>query len=200
MRKKIMMLFFALAVSSVSAWAQTGKVNSAKKATHTLSLNAGPAWITSKVYVPSGYSYKEKSWKTGLEMTAEYNCVFSSGFGFGITYARNHTSYGNGYDMNLNYIGPSFVMAGNLTPKWRGKLDVGIGYANMETDGETEGGLGVKSAAGMEYLLSKNIGIGAELMSVSTWFGEREGDYPGDDDDLNGITRIGVTVGMRIYF
>ena len=179
----------------------TKKSSSAKKPTHTLSVNAGPAWITSKVYVPTSYGkYEKKSWQTGLELGAEYNCVFSSGYGFGINYSHNHTSYGKGIDMDLNYIGPSFVMAGKFTPKWRGKLDVGFGYGNMSTGDESEGGLAFKASTGVEYLVSKNIGIGAELMTISTWFGKQDDGYPGDDYDTNGIARIGLNVGMRIYF
>jgi hypothetical protein len=177
------------------------KSSSSNKPTHTLAVNFGPAWITSKMYVPVSYGrYEEKSRKTGTELTAEYNCVFSSCYGFGITYSHNHTGYGNGVDVDLNYIGPSFVMAGNLSPKWRGKLDVGLGYGNMKTGGESEGGLAFKAATGVEYLVSKNFGIGAELMTISTYFGKQEDNYPGDKDDTNGIARLGLNVGMRFYF
>ncbi len=59
-----------------------------KKSVQSLTIGGGPAWISSKVYTPRDV-YTSRS---GIEMMAEYDCVFSRGLGFGVMIAYNHTN------------------------------------------------------------------------------------------------------------
>ncbi len=132
-------------------------------------------------------------------MTAEYHCVFKNNLGFGITYSHNDTGYPYDAKMNLNYIGPSFVIAGNLSEKLRGKLDVGLGYANCSDGFTHQNGLGYKTSTELEYVLSDKIGIAVQLMSITTRLGKQDSYYPGNKDDINGVERFGLSIGMRIH-
>ena len=79
MINKLLLLTGLLAVAlSVQAQENSEDVSysetkSSKTAFHTLTFDVGPAWITSKMYTPSG----KYTWRTGLELGAEYSCVFS---------------------------------------------------------------------------------------------------------------------------
>lgn len=196
MKKIVLLLFLMASVTGMRAGLTDGPQTSEKKITHVFALNAGPAWITSKVYTPDG-SYR---WRTGLEMVADYNCIFKQGMGFGITVAHNSTSYPRSGSMKQLYAGASFVYSGRWGDKWRAKADAGLGYANCGDDYSTQGGLGIKAAYGIEYMMSPNVGLGLEMTSFSSYFGKHEDNhYPGDRNDTNGVARVGLTVGLRFY-
>lgn len=200
MINKLLLLTGLLAVAlSVQAQENSGDVSysetkSSNTAFHTLTFDVGPAWITSKMYTPSG----KYTWRTGLELGAEYSCVFSKGYGFGITYLRNHTNYPDA-NVDLNYIGPSFVYAGNFSEKWRAMAEIGLGYGNINDGSGWQSGFGTKYTAGVEYMLSDKLGVCAKLRNMAVYFGKQDSDYPGDDDDLNGISRLALQLGLCIH-
>lgn len=165
-----------------------------KPTPHTISFDVGPAWITSKMYTPSG-TY---SWRGGFELGVEYSCVFSRGYGFGISYLQNSTSYPEG-KARVNFMGPSFVYAGFLSRKWRGIAEIGMGYSSFYNGYSTESGFGVKYSTGMEYMLSDNIGISAKLRSLTVYIGGKNEDY-GDSDERNGVARLAFQLGVNFHF
>ena len=195
MKKTVLLLVLLASATGIRAGLIDGPAGSQKKITHTLALSAGPAWITSKVYT----SHEWYSWRTGMELTGEYNCVFSGGTGFGITYTSNITSYPNAGDLKQYYVGPSLVYAGFLGSHWHAKVDVGIGYANRSDELSSEGGVGLKSGLSIEYLPCRNVGIGLEMISVSSYLGNRSDFAPRNTNERNGIARIGLTLGLRVH-
>lgn len=195
MKKTVLLLVLLASATGIRAGLIDGPAGSQKKITHTLAVSAGPAWITSKVYT----SHEWYSWRTGMELTGEYNCVFSGGTGFGITYTSNITSYPNAGDLKQYYVGPSLVYAGFFGSHWHAKVDVGIGYTNCSDELSSEGGVGLKSGLSIEYLPCRNVGIGLEMISVSSYLGNRSDFAPRNTNERNGIARIGLTLGLRVH-
>ena len=117
--RKILLAAMLAITSSAHAQVDDATLNTdagkTKSATHTLSLDMGPAWVTSKVYTSEG-TYK---WRTGLELGVEYSCVFKKGYGFGFSVLHNTTKYPDVKATQI-FVGPSFVYAGNFSRKWRG--------------------------------------------------------------------------------
>ena len=72
MKKIVLLLVLLSSVSGIRAGLIDGPQTQEKKTDHVFSVNAGPAWVTSKVYTPRG----RFSWRTGLELVADYNCIF----------------------------------------------------------------------------------------------------------------------------
>ena len=130
---------------------------------------------------------------------AEYDCVFSRGLGFGVTLAKNYTSYPHGITMDQLYVGPSFVYAGYLGYKWWAKVEIGAGYALYDDNYQQQSGVGIKEALTFDYMVTPKIGLGARLFSFTSIFGKQPDDYPGDKDETNGIVRIGLAIGLTIH-
>jgi hypothetical protein len=195
MKKIVLLLVLLSSVSGIRAGLIDGPQTQEKKTDHVFSVNAGPAWVTSKVYTPRG----RFSWRTGLELVADYNCIFSNGLGFGLTVAHNSTSYPDNITMKQLYAGASFVYSGKWGDKWRAKVDAGLGYANCKDDMSTEGGLGLKAAYGIEYKVSRQVGLGLEILSVTSYLGSQTNYYTGEKNERNGVSRLGLTLGLRFY-
>ena len=194
-------LFLSILTITLSAQAQEdndGRNTQAakpKSTTETISFDVGPAWITSKMYTPSG----EYTWKRGLEVGFEFSRVYSKGYGFGFSVLHNSTSYPEG-KVRLSYVGPSFVYAGFLSNKWRGMAEIGLGYSIFHDEGSgNESGLGIKYSTGLEYMLSKDIGISVKLRSVTVYFGGKQKDFGGDDDETNGVARLALQIGACFH-
>lgn len=164
-----------------------------KKPEKSLTLSFGPAWITSKIYT-SRDVYTNQA---GMEIMAEFDCVYSNCLGFGLSFNHNFTNYP--YDSKLYqfFLGPSFVYAGYIGERWWAKVDLGIGYAMCDDTFEKQSGLGTKSGISFNYMVSPKIGVGIHMRALSSIFGKQSVSYPGSENDANGIARFGVTIGMR---
>lgn len=197
MRRVKYLLMTAILLSSLTASAQlTTEAPVRRTISHTLSVNGGLGCITSKLYTVDG----EKSWLTGLDVSAEYTCVFSSGYGFGIVAERSSTDYGGDY-LNQNYIGPEFVMASNMSRKWRGKVCLGGGLATCYDDytEETDKGFGLRAGVGIDYKLTNWLGVGAELADYLIFFGGQDHFDWNKGNGIDGIQRFSLTLGLRVY-
>lgn len=197
MRRLKYLLMTAILLSSLTASAQlTTEAPVRRTISHTLSVNGGLGCITSKLYTVDG----EKSWLTGLDVSAEYTCVFSSGYGFGIVAERSSTDYGGDY-LNQNYIGPEFVMASNMSRKWRGKVCLGGGLATCYDDytEETDKGFGLRAGVGIDYKLTNWLGVGAELADYLIFFGGQDHFDWNKGNGIDGIQRFSLTLGLRVY-
>jgi hypothetical protein len=177
-----------------------------KKGIHSLAVEVGPAWITSKMYTPSG----KYTWRTGMELGGEYTYSSPKGWGIGFAYMHNKTSYPDA-DIKLDYIGPSLIYGGEFSARWRAKVSLGLGYASIN-DGDdvtdifsgvkyhsTQEGLGTRFTAGIEYVITEHFGIGATLQNITLYLGKRHYYYPGSKDDINGVDRWSLNLGLHLY-
>ena len=170
------------------------------KASHTLSANASPGWITTKVFTPQG----KYSWRFGMGGELNYRCLFHSGYGFGLEYAYNQTGYPVAGSVNenlkINYAGASFVYGGTISSGWIAAVSLGMGYANYAESGESHSGFGTKTSLSIERQLNKVLGIGLELgHHVLTFSKQESNDYYDADEYTNGFKRLSVSIGFRIH-
>lgn len=198
-----LVLFSSLMVVTLTTYAQVNNeslsystASTSKTNVQTLSFAMGPSWITSKIYSPYGQKYSSR---TGLEIGAEYTCVYSRGYGFGFTFMHNRTSYPM-CAVRLNYIGPSFVYAGHFSEKWRGKVAIGLGYSSFDDEYDKQAGFGTLYQIGVEHQLTKHFGIGVTLQNIALYLGKNDDDYPGNSDDMKGVSRIGLYFNALYYF
>ena len=171
-----------------------------KSTYHALSANVSPGWITTKVFTPEG----THSWRTGIGYELAYRCLFKSGYGFGLDYTHSHTSYpsnyyGAHYNLDLNYVGPSFIYGGNIGKQWIATVEAGLGYANYNDGDESKGGSGTKWGMGVEYQLNSVLGFGIGLRHYVATFSKQENPYYDSDKYTNGFKRFTINAGLRIY-
>lgn len=163
-----------------------------------LRFSVGPSWMISKFQVGERL-YKSKC---GIDVEVDYDHVWVSGFGIGVNYLHNYTSFDEGFDQRLNYIGPSLVMA-LPSDKWRWDMALGFGYCSYS---ESVGNLSYSEShiaplmrMGLEYKVSSQIALGAQLNMITVKLDKPDG-VELKKNEFYGIKRLGFQVGMRYYF
>ena len=193
---------------------------------NVVKLDAGVSFIASKVYVYNlgDNSIHQYTWKPGFSVKMDYEHFRKSGWGFGVNVMYHNTNFDAGYgaigyvegyyeyQFTQWYFGPCAAYRFRFgDSKWMGDVSVGMGYAQFSEglDGgitEHYGGLGVSWRAGIEYMLSPNIGLGVDLTSLMAFVSQP--DYSNtlkalgkdESDGVNGFYRLGLMAGLRIYF
>lgn len=180
-----------------------------------LKMSGGPSWIVSEIETPSRI-YKSK---LGYSFSADYQHLWRRGFGIGANFMYFGTSFDEKFDMRMIYFGPSFVCHIVFGQKWRWDSSLGLGfsrytekmsdkYYNYYHDYYTpksprsntsysENRFGTMLQTGLEYMLSKSVGIGLQVTLTTTSLKKPEGH--GDKYDFYGIRRIDPQIGLRCY-
>ena len=171
-------------------------------------LSVGPAWITSEI-VTERQRYKSK---LGIGVTADYQHLWRSGLGVGVSYLYYGTSFEGDYSMRIHYIGPAFVCSTKLGDKWRWDVALSLGYTlykeivNGSHQGmlfrdasATESRLGFTGQMGIEYMVSREVGIGFQINTFTVSMKKPEG-YNISSDEFYGIRRMDTLLGLRYYF
>ena len=171
-----------------------------------LRLNIGPSWIVSEIETYAGV-YKRKR---GFTLSADYLHFWQSGFGIGVNYMYFTTSFKEGFDVNIHYLGPCVAYGINIGDKLRWDISSGFGYAYY---GESatgningvsldlsagEGCFGGILQTGIDYKVSKNVSIGFKINGLIMSMEKPEG-YNIDKYDFYGIKRIDALCGISIY-
>lgn len=163
-----------------------------------LRFSVGPSWLISDFQV--GNRVYEA--KCGVDVAVDYDHVWTSGLGLGVNYLHNYTSFEEGFDQRLDYIGPSLVLA-FPSNKWRWDMALGFGYCRYS---ESVGNLSVSEShvaplmrMGLEYKVSDQIALGAQMNMITVRLDKPEG-FELKDNEFYGIKRFGIQVGMRYYF
>ena len=161
---------------------------------NTVKLSTGPAWIYSDIYTASG----KRKGCFAMDLMAEYEHTWKSGLGVGATFARTW-GFVDDDKVNLTYAGPSIVYAYREAHHWGAEVALGAGYAHYN-DGLLSGnGVGFLWKAGAEYLITRHIGLGAELNVLGTTFSEPDGlELP--KGKSYGFSRVNLLIGLRAYF
>lgn len=161
---------------------------------NTFEMSVGYGWITSRLYDYSGNSLGHKG---GVEWRLGYEHVWKSGLGVGFQYSGYRAAFDEG-NMVLSYLAPELVGRTKLN-KWILKYGVGFGLLLYHEPNNDMTGFGGHLTIGVEYMLSKNIGLGATTSYVS-------GSLPNEDDmnlkenERSGINRFNLLGGLRFYF
>ena len=160
--------------------------------------NIGYGAVTSKI-VTDRHEYKNKG---GLSAELTYQ-HFWKWFGAGAELNYFHSSFDEGFDMDLLYIGPNAGISSKLGEKWRYEATLSLGYGNYKESrwglSYSEGGFAGRIGLNLEYMCSKNIGIGIKLNAFSMDLKEPEG-YKVNKNEVYGIRRTDFFGGFRFYF
>ena len=97
------------------------------------------------------------------------------------------------------YVGPSLVFGGQLGQRVRIDGSFGLGLGLHFDSEDTEGGVAFRTTAGLEYMLSRKIGIGLEVVSLRLLLKKPDG-FKLDDDEFYGFQQLTVLPGLRMYF
>ena len=170
-----------------------------------IKVGIGPEWNTSKVYY-EGSNYL--SYIRGNAVSLSVTSTGGKAYGFGfdlygsITEADipsySYSSYDK-FDLTLLYLGPSAVFGGHLTDRLRMDLVVSTGVAYFQDNDYTQIGIGLKSALGLEYMVSKNAGIGLDLLGMTSIFGNPSGARL-PNNEVYGYRQLGLMLTGRFHF
>ena len=162
-------------------------------------LNVGPSILCSKFQV-GNHTYKSR---IGFNIGADYEHVWKSGFGFGLNYLHNYTSFNEGVTTRLNYYGPSFLMATPLLNRWRYDLAVGIGYCRYSESfaniTNAENCIGTTFRLGAEWKIAKHLALGAQL-NLFTVSLKKPDNLELKKNEFYGIRHFNLLGGLRYYF
>lgn len=161
---------------------------------NTLEASIGYGWINSKLYDVNG---NELSSLSGLEWKFSYRYIWSSGWGIGMQYS-GFKSNNMGGDLTLSYIAPECAW-GSKWGNWIFKGGVGVGLFLFKNMLYNTSGVGCHATLGMEYILSKHVGLGVTLNSISASLPKQQG-MQLKENERSGIARINLLGGLRYYF
>ncbi len=170
-----------------------------------IKVGIGPEWNTSKVYYEgSNYLSYIRGNAVSLSVTSTEGKAYGFGFDLygSITEADipsyKYSSYEK-YDLTLLYLGPSAVFGGHITDRLRMDIVVSTGVAYFQDNDYTQIGIGLKSALGLEYMVSKNAGIGLDLLGITSIFGNPSGARLPKDESY-GYQQLGLMLSGRFHF
>lgn len=165
---------------------------------NVFNANFGYGIVTSKIVTPRR-EYKDKG---GFSADLSYQHFWNL-LGVGADFNYFHTSFDEGFDVDLFYIGPSVALGLKLGEKWRFDCMLSLGYGNYKESkwglSYSEGGFAAKSGLGLEYMCSKNIGIGIRVNAFTMSLKEPDG-FKVNKDEFYGIRRADILGGLRFYF
>lgn len=163
-----------------------------------ISANIGYGVLTSDI-VSYRHVYKKKG---GLSADLTYQ-HFWKWFGVGGELNYFQTSFDEGFDIDLFYIGPNVGISAKFSEKWRYEATLSFGYGNYKESmrglSYSEGSFAGRLGLNLEYMCSKNIGIGIKINGFSMNLKEPEG-YNSKEDGFYGIRRTDFLGGLRFYF
>lgn len=192
-------LLLPMTAAADSVQDQLNAVSALQHGHSTISLTAGPAWISSKVYVDPYNSNHAERWKPGVELGAEYTYTFDSGWGVGVSAGVNYTDY-NGYSLNQAFIGPVGTYRWELGKRWNINSKFGMGIGRSFGDFNEYTGLAMIYKIGGEYMVSKKIGIGVDFYENATFYGSSNDNYSSSDSNSSNSTgRLGILMSLNFH-
>lgn len=164
-----------------------------------LRFSVGPSWLISDFQVGERV-YKSKC---GVDVSVDYDHVWTSGLGLGVNYLHNYTSFDEGVKSRIDYVGPSLVLAYARTKSFRCDVAFGLGYCHYSDSYEgyslTQNRVGLTMRLGAEWRVAKHLGLGAQFNVFSVRLKEPEG-MELEKNEFYGIEHIGLQGGLRYYF
>lgn len=217
-------------VSSRDAYLSMKEENERKRIhipTHTFMLNSGYGLLSANTNELSG---EEKQFVDQLHqgLTWDFQYYYHHTglpFGFGLIFSQFYSSPFKELVFNeiknnlrLDYVAPSFALRHAFAPKWVSSANYGLGYlgvmqklsnpANPSEYGTITGStLGIHFGFGIEYQISKHMGVGASLMGIvgslssvelSNLTVDPSTPEINSENRLN-ASRFNATIGLRYY-
>ena len=175
-----------------------------------LKVSVGPSMTTSKMYY-SESDYLSKVF--GYEVAVNYEHPLGDhGWGMSVDVDYNYTPYDYIPNISLLHIGAGVVYS-EVLKRVRLSAQLGIGVCNCEEKARTgydsfnvysypdKGRLGfsMSSRLGIEYMLSRKVGIGIDFASFRCFMSNDSG-YDLPDNEYYGIAHIAALLGVRFYY
>ena len=168
---------------------------------NVLRVDLGYGDISSR-FVVDGDEYEHKG---GFTVNAGY-MHYWSWFGVGAEVMNYSTTFDDLYHLNLFYVGPSLGLSFKSGERWRWDYNLGVGYGVYKESlsgysiySYTEKHATMKCDMGVEYMLSKNVGLGVRVNFMSMRLNKPEG-FELKKDEFYGIQRADFIGGLRVYF
>lgn len=170
-------------------------------------IGAGPMWTTSKLYLAAdAKNYVTDQRGYGLNLSIAYTGKNIYGFGADFYGSRtevdlpdNYWYIGNKPDYLMMYLGPSALIGGNITPWLRLDASLGIGAAYYHDDAESKFGLGSRVSLGLEFLVTKTLGIGIDGVRQRSIFSKPDG-FKLPDNEVYGFENLGFMLTARFHY
>ena len=214
MKHRLLIIFLlGLFLGSTAALAQSDGVQSRKlfptraqladQPHDVFKVSVGPAMMFSKMYVGVPAVTYNRRW--GFDVMGDLQHIWSKGWGIGVNYAFNHTSFGQ-EGFSLHYVGPSAVYARRLVGGLGFDVSLGLGYGRFVEETHyikyrsalARDGFGSMVQAGLEYLITENLGVGIEANLLTVLCKQNDIQLP--NDEQFGVRRFNLLAGLRIYF
>lgn len=170
-----------------------------------LKVSVGPSMTTSKMY------YSESDYLSnvfGYEVAVNYEHPLGDhGWGMSVDVDYNYTPYDYIPNVSLLHIGAGVVYSEVLKRvRLSAQLGVGVGYCEEKINtyyeylpNKARLGFSMSSRLGIEYMLSRKVGIGIDLASFRCYMSNDSGyDLPGNEQ--YGIAHIAALLGVRFYY
>lgn len=170
-----------------------------------LKFNVGPMWNTSKIYYSDNGDFKQGV--SGAAFGASIANMGGGWYGYGFDFYGYHASAegrkrsGSYETFNFTqfYIGLALVIGGQLADRLRIDTSIGLGLGIHTNSGDSDAGVAFRSTVGLEYMVSRKIGIGLELVGQRLLLTKPEG-FNLADDEFYGFQQLGFMPGLRVYF
>ena len=168
-------------------------------------ISVGPAWTTSKLYL----TYDGKEYVTnqrGYALSLSISNTGGKAYGFGCDFYGCYTkidvpsmlSYVD-CSYTMMYLGPCALIGGNLADWLRLDASMGLGAVYYQDDGDTKFGFGTRFSLGLEFMVSKNAGLGIDLVRQLSLFKRPEG-FKLPDNEIYGYQQVAVMMTGRFHF
>lgn len=158
---------------------------------YSLKVAAGPMWTTSEIYYPNG---SHESGMRGFGMALSYTMAGDDFWGIGIDAQHIRTKvrqYKTDWDYKMTYVGPCFVAKHDLSESFRLYGTLGIGVALFKDYDASEVGFGFRYDLGVEYLLTKHLSVGVDLVDLVSRFNQN-GETKNSDGSSIGVNNLGL--------
>lgn len=169
-------------------------------------VSIGPAWTTSKLYYQTWNGLEYLSSQRGYALSLSISNTGSKAYGFGCDFYGSYTKVDAAtmgdlvdYSYTLMYLGPCFLIGGNITNWLRIDGSLGLGLAYCQDDGDTEFGGGTRLSLGLECMVSKSAGIGVDFVRQISIFPKPDG-LKLPDDETYGFHQICIMATARFHF
>lgn len=172
-----------------------------KLPSNIVKLSGGPAWLTSKIYVGS----EEFSSVSAFNLMLQYSHLWKSGWGCGLQAFQSHFKVGDssysdyGGSANIFYLGPSLAYAYRTDKGWLWTMNYSMGYTSID-EADSCSGFGMTFSVGVDYMLTRHLGIGVDVMEYTGYFKAPAGWKQEHPDMRYGYSQIGIFAGIRAYF
>ena len=170
-------------------------------------IGAGPMWTTSKLYLTTdaeNYVTDQRGYAINLSIAYTGKNIYGFGADFygvrtEIDIPNNIRYYGNKPDYLMMYLGPSALIGGNITPWLRLDASLGLGVAYYHDDGQNKFGYGSRLTFGLEFMVTKTIGIGIDGVRQRSIFSKPDG-FKLPDNEIYGFENLGVMFTARFHY